>query len=141
MRELEANVEVLMLSELTADLMPNQKHDFYERWGISAEEAHAMGADLSEHLEFDDGDVESARGLNEHDDFELDKMGLHNAKNHLRIVGDLIKLDPLLMKNEQHLTQEERRLSNAYSRSLEKRRQGISDRLSYFEILRNRDLF
>ena len=72
---------------------------------------------------------------------ELDRLGLNDSRNHLRIVSDLIALDPVLMKNREHLTPEENTLSESYSKILQKRRQGIQQRLDFFEIQRNRDLF
>ena len=72
---------------------------------------------------------------------ELDRLGLHDSRNHLRVVSDLIALDPVLMKNREHLTAEEHRLSESYGKILQKRRRGIQQRLDFFEIQRNRDLF
>ena len=49
---------------------------------------------------------------------ELDRLGLNDSRNHLRIVSDLIALDPVLMKNREHLTPEENTLSDSYSKIL-----------------------
>ena len=41
---------------------------------------------------------------------------MNGASNHLRIVNDLLKIDPLFMKNSQHLTLEEHELSDTYKK-------------------------
>ena len=50
------------------------------------------------------------------DSFELDQEGLNEALDHLSNMGEILELDPLHMKNADHLTPEERYLSNAYYR-------------------------
>ena len=134
MRQLEQHINHLMVSELAEDIASKER--FYQRWNLQAEEAIALGFDLDEPNKARPTDPEAAA-----QSYNLDIDGKNETLNHLSILNDLMQLDPLFMKNHSHLTPEERHLSNAYSRQIEKRIAGITERLNYFEILRNRSLF
>ena len=126
---------MLLLLERALDVSQDADKDFFTRWGVKKEEAMKAGFDRREGYR--------SRDLPENtlELMELDNLGLNDSANHLRVIKDLIKLDPVLMKNRDHLTSEELRLSDSYAQILQKRRQGISQRLNFFEIQRNRDLF
>lgn len=51
------------------------------------------------------------------------------------------QLDPLLLKNKDHLTAEDRETIAAFERRTEKRIKMISDRCNFFELIRNHHLF
>ena len=49
--------------------------------------------------------------------------------------------DPLIMKPIDQLSDEERRISEAFKRRMDRRKQAIKSRCNFFEVYRNRDLF
>jgi len=87
----------MLQTEMTLDAW-HPELSFYERWGMSDEEAKAVGADLNGPPEF--GEIlEDPRAMSVEDQDDLDDLSLNESRDHLRIVTELIKLDPLLMKN------------------------------------------
>ena len=72
------------------------------------------------------------------DEFE---QGTDLKRNTLQTLSRMDELDPLLLKNHDHLNTEDIAKINAYKRRLEKRLDSISSRGNFFEIYRNRNLF
>ena len=74
-------------------------------------------------------------------DLALADEGANEARESLAILDELHGMDPLHLKNLEHLTPEERELGFAYQRIMERRKRNIAERLNFFEISRNEDLF
>jgi len=69
------------------------------------------------------------------------EKGTDFKRNTLRILSNIEQLDPLLLKNIDHLTSEDKDKIAAYYRRLGKRIEEITSRCNFFEIYRNKNLF
>jgi len=59
----------------------------------------------------------------------------------MRTLNRMDLLDPLLLKNREHLNAEDKAKIEAYKRRLERRVDSIASRCNFFEIYRNKNLF
>ena len=67
---------------------------------------------------------------------------LHSdARNSLTVLHLLEKLNPIALKEERHMTAEDREKSAAFERTFERRKQAIQKRCNFYEIYRNKALF
>lgn len=112
----------------------NGRANFFEKWDI--ESTRASTDDIVAQLEGD-----------ESEDIELEVTHgneiigeLHpHARKSLSYLHTLEKLNPVVLKQEKHMTAEDREKVAAFDRSTERRKEAIKNRCNFYEIYRNKD--
>lgn len=59
----------------------------------------------------------------------------------MNVLAVLDTLDPLLLKNKDHLNEKDLEVVEAYERRVTKRVETLAERCNFFELMRNRQLF
>ena len=62
-----------------------------------------------------------------------------HARKSLSYLHTLDKLNPLVLKEERHMTAEDRENVAAFTRNVERRKESIKNRCNFYEIYRNKD--
>ena len=148
---------------VTEDQRSEGQYNFFEKWDPELfEEQQAYIEEFLQEMSEDDREEEEerikqreaeGRPLDDEEGDSVEGIGLRlnsneevgrldsDARNSLTYLNLLEKLNPVVLKEERHMTAEDRAKSDAFERAFERRKQAIKSRCNFYEVYRNKDLF